>query len=277
MKKLLRSEIVRILFAIVVTLGLADIALAAAKKDARVTQVIKDVRLLASSAGARPAAVNDPVGEGQAIRTGLDSRAELTFSDMTITRLGANTVFSFNEGAKEVTVESGAILMCVPKQAGTVKINTAAATAAVTGFTALVESHKKGICKIILVEGKGCVTLRKRPNEPCLALNPGEMLLLPDGATRFSEKKQVDISKLAKTARLINGFGNKLPGFALKEIQLAQDIQQENGPPEGGYSDPTGTDAVDQKTAAANEPTPRATPHGSPPGARRDRPRRRER
>jgi hypothetical protein len=276
MKKILRSQIVRILFAIFVTLGLADLSVGAANKDARVTQVIKDVRLLAAGAGARPAAVNDGVGAGQAVRTGLDSRAELTFTDMTITRLGANTVFSYNEGAKEVTVEKGAILMCVPKQAGTVKINTAAATAAVTGFTAVVESHKKGLCKIILVEGKGCVTLKRRPNEPCLELNPGEMLTLPDGATRFSEKKQVDIDKLSKSGDLFKGFKNKLPPYALAEIQVASDNQQGGPPPGGGYTDPTGTDKVDQKTAA-NEPTPRATPRGSPPGARRDRPRRRER
>jgi hypothetical protein len=32
--------------------------------------------------------------EGTAVRTGLESRAELTFTDQTLARLGANTVFS---------------------------------------------------------------------------------------------------------------------------------------------------------------------------------------
>ncbi|HJT44754.1 MAG TPA: hypothetical protein VJ721_00650, partial [Chthoniobacterales bacterium] len=42
----------------------------AERKHARVTEVIRDVRLLASQAAARAAAVNDPVNEGTAVRTG---------------------------------------------------------------------------------------------------------------------------------------------------------------------------------------------------------------
>ena len=43
--------------------------------------MIKDVRLLTSKTGARPASVNDDVREGTAMKTGSDSRAELTFID----------------------------------------------------------------------------------------------------------------------------------------------------------------------------------------------------
>src|SRR5207244_1552227 len=75
--------------------AIATMVFGAERKQARVTEVIRDVHLLASQATARPAAVNDAVNEGTAVRTGTDSRAELTFADQTITRLGANTVFSF--------------------------------------------------------------------------------------------------------------------------------------------------------------------------------------
>ena len=51
--------------------------------------------------------MSDDVREGTAVRTGVDSRAELTFTDLTITRLGANTVFSFNEGTRELNFGSG--------------------------------------------------------------------------------------------------------------------------------------------------------------------------
>ena len=94
MKKLFYSDFIRIVFAIVATIGLASLTTASDKKDARVTQVIKDVHLLGSKSAPRPATVNDSVGEGTAVRTGGDSRAELTFTDQTITRLGSNTVFS---------------------------------------------------------------------------------------------------------------------------------------------------------------------------------------
>lgn len=276
MKRILNSEFIRILFAIVVTLGLAEFTVAAPGKDARVTQVIKDVRLLASKAGARPAAVNDSVGEGQAVRTGGDSRAELTFTDQTITRLGANTVFSYGAGAKEFDLASGAVLMCVPKQAGTIKINTAAATAAVTGFTSLTEYHKKWGYKFIVLEGEACIKLKKNPTAPCMTLGPGDMLLLPDGVTRFPDKKHVDIKKVLSSAKLVNGFDNSLPKWALKDILLAAENQQSGPPPGGGYSDPT-SNAVDQRNAT-HTPTPGSTPHSSPPGdLRQDRPRHRNR
>jgi hypothetical protein len=63
-------------------------------KEAKVTQVIQDVRVLPSNASPRPAAVNDNVRQGTAVQTGVQSRSELTFKDQTITRLGEKTIFS---------------------------------------------------------------------------------------------------------------------------------------------------------------------------------------
>src|SRR5207245_9516021 len=105
-----------------IAVRIATVPVAAEQKQARVTEVIHDVRLLAAKAAARPAAVNDTIHEGTAVRTGTDSRAELTFTDLTLTRLGANTVFSFGAATRTYDLGNGAILMSAPKQAGTVKI-----------------------------------------------------------------------------------------------------------------------------------------------------------
>ena len=110
-------------------------------KEAHVTQVVKDVKLLPQQAAPRPAAVNDPVRDGTAVRTGTESRSELTFTDLTITRLGANTIFSFNEGTRTMNLGSGAILFQVPKGSGGATIKTAAVTAAITGTTGIGEFH----------------------------------------------------------------------------------------------------------------------------------------
>src|SRR5688572_26581527 len=99
-------------------------------KEAQVTQVIRDVKLLPGQAEPRPATVSDKVRGDTAVRTGTDSRAELTFADLTIARLGANTIFSFNEGSRTVQLGSGAILLRVPKGSGGAKVQTAAVTAA---------------------------------------------------------------------------------------------------------------------------------------------------
>ena len=69
-------------------LALIAVSPAAELKEARVSQVIKDVRLLPAQAAPRAAVVSDQVRDGTAVRTGVDSRAELTFTDQTLARLG---------------------------------------------------------------------------------------------------------------------------------------------------------------------------------------------
>jgi len=73
---------------------MANSANAAQLEEARVTQVVNDVKLLLEQAAPRPAAVSDLVRRGTAVRAGTQSRSELTFADLTITPLGANTIFS---------------------------------------------------------------------------------------------------------------------------------------------------------------------------------------
>ena len=239
-----------ILFAI----GAGRFLTAAQGKQARVTQVVQDVRLLTSRSGSRPAALNDTVTENTAVRTGGDSRAELTFVDQTLARIGANTVFSFGDGAREFDLASGAMLLAVPQSAGTVRVNTAGATAAISGFTALFESHKKSWSKFIVLEGEACIRHRTRRTEDCINLGPGEMVLLrADG--KFTDKKTIDVAKLTGSAGLIKKF-RKLPPWSLNAIEKVIDAQGSN-PPEGGFYDFDSIDKLDQKNSA---PPPMATP-----------------
>jgi hypothetical protein len=268
MKKLLCSPLVRILFAMVVTLGFARFLVAAEKKEARVTQVIRDVRLLASHAGPRPASVNDSVREDTAVRTGGDSRAELTFTDQTLTRLGANTIFSFSEGARAFDLASGAILLCVPKSSGSIRINTPAISAAVTGGVAMVESHAKSWIKFIILEGNGRICLKKYPGE-CQELHAGQIIIFRPDARKLPEVHDVDLKKL--TNGLLFTQFHKLPSWAWNLI-LIEIQNQQASPPSGGFIDPTSQDTIDQKAATEQTPKPRhrePSPGESPPGRSR--------
>ena len=122
MKKLF-GNVASVLGSLLVILTLAN---AAELKEAHVTQVVSDVKLLPQQAAPRPATVNDPVRKGTAVRTGPRSRSELTFNDLTITRLGANTIFSFEEGTRMMDLRDGAILFQVPKGSGGATIRTTA-------------------------------------------------------------------------------------------------------------------------------------------------------
>src|SRR5216117_2428239 len=87
-------------------------------KEAQVTQVIQDVKVLPSGAAPRPATVNDNVRPGTAVQTGTQSRSELTFKDQTITRLGEKTIYSPGEWARTIDLGSGQFLLYVPKKSG---------------------------------------------------------------------------------------------------------------------------------------------------------------
>ena len=113
--------------------GLPNEVCAGELKEAKVTQVIQDVRVLPSNASPRPAAVNDSARQGTALQTGVQSRSELTFKDQTITRLGEKTIFSVGEGPRTIDLGSGQFLLYAPKKAGAVKVKMGPVSAAITG------------------------------------------------------------------------------------------------------------------------------------------------
>jgi hypothetical protein len=217
---------------------------ASQKKEARVTQVIQDVQLVASNVAPRPAALNDNVQEGTAVRTGQASRTELTFTDKTLTRLGANSVFSFNVGTGTYDLGQGALLMQVPPNGSSVKVKTAAVTAAITGGTAIFGTGPP--TKFMVLEGTGTFYPAGHPEE-AVTLHGGEMVTLtPDG--HIVGPVAFDVKQVLETSELITDF----PDLANLPLILAVIREQEAlytaDPPTLPPKDPT--DIIDQRTAA---------------------------
>src|SRR2546423_8006653 len=203
---------------------------AAELRAAHVTQIINDVKLLPGQAAARAAVVNESVSVGTAVRTGVDSRTELTFSDLTITRLGANTVFSFNGEARQIDLGSGAVLVQVPRNGAEAKIRTAAVTAAITGGTAFFETHKNMPTKLLMMEGIGRFYRNGHPEEAEI-VHGGEMAMMtPDG--RITRPTKFNAALVYKTSKLITSFP-PLPNadliLAVIAEQQAEFAQQSSG------------------------------------------------
>jgi mannose-6-phosphate isomerase-like protein (cupin superfamily) len=252
MKKRLRHRVrvIAILFAFAVAIGPVTFAIAAEKKEARVTQAIHNVQLLASGAAPRAASVNENVRSGTAVRTGSDSRAELTFTNRTLTRLGANSVLSFGEGGFDLA--NGSMLLYAPKNSGGARINTAVATMAGVSFTAMAENHPKSSLAFIILEGHGSMSLKHYPGES-RTLRAGQMIMLRPGATKLPEPQDVDLSKLIKNSLLITGF----PPVPNLNLILREAENQQNLPPSTPLIDPTGMNARDQRAAAERAPAPK--------------------
>ena len=246
----------------------AGSAIAAELKEAHVTRIIKDVQLLPSQAAPRPAVVNDNVRSGTAVRTGADSRTELTFTDLTLARLGANTIFSFNEGTRNLDLGGGAVLLHVPKGAGGAKITTAAITAGITGTTVLMEYHRNAYIKFVVLEGTARMYLKNHLGESVL-IGPGQMLIVKPNATSLPDPVTVDLKRLVQTCLLITEFAPLASQpLILQQIQIQQnnpDLIPTNLVIYGrgtlvSLVDPTNLNVISQETTAMATPTPSPSP-----------------
>lgn len=200
------------------------------KKEAHVTQIIRDVKLLPAEASARAAVVNDRVAEDTGVRTGGDSRSELTFADFTITRLGANTIFSFHKAGRNAQVDSGSILLRVPKDSGGGRIKTSAVTVAVTGTTVILETARGGRNKLIVLEGAARLSLVKYPSQ-FQNVRGGQMVDVPPGATTVPLPTNIDLNDVMRKHPLITDF----PPLPSRDLIVAASQQQPlpGSPPSG--------------------------------------------
>ena len=186
--------------------------------QARVTQVVQDVKVVPSGAAARPAAVNETVHKGSAVQTGTQSRSELTFQDQSITRLGEKTIFSVGGDARSIELGSGQFLLYVPKKAGGAKVKMGSVTAAITGTTVLGNVNPNGIVEFTVLEGTANVRLDSVGQ--CLRIHAGQKVTYDPITGKLGDPVDVDIQKQLSSP-LVADFG-QLPSATLinQEVQL---------------------------------------------------------
>lgn len=266
-----------------IALAIGSLRVAAAeKKEARLTRVMEDVQLVDANV-ARPALVNDCVGEGTEVRTRANSRAELTFSDQTIARLGANAVFKFKDGARNLDLAEGAVLIQVPKNDRGAKIRTASVAAALTGTTVVFEYHP-AVYKFLVLDGTGRLY---RPG------HVGDSVLVSAGQMAFgnpnnalSDPVDFDIGHFLKTCRFITDFSplhsEKLMASESqrqqreksKKILMDTNLVIFGGGTLVSIVDPGQSNAIDEVTAAPatiSSPAPASNPTPAAKKRRSDR------
>ena len=247
-------------FLLLLCFGVVPNTEAATFQEARVSEVIQDVRLLASKAAARQAVVNDKIGEGTAVRTGAQSRAELTFADLTITRLGENTVFSLNQAAREIHLDHGSVLLEVPPKGAAARVTSAAVTAAVQGGTAIFGTGPP--TKFLVLEGVGTFYPNAHPEE-MVTLHGGEMVTLTPGG-HVTTPQKFDVKTVLGSSALIVDF----PALANLPLILAVvDQQQTDQSLTANASPPPSKDIIDVisvNTTANPAVIPSSTPAGTP-------------
>jgi hypothetical protein len=184
--------------------------------------------LLPAGAPPRRAILDDTLPETTAVKTGGDSRAELTFADLTITRLGANSLYSFKNAGRRLELKNGSTLLRVPKDSRGATILSPAVTVGITGTTVIFENIRGGASRLTVLEGTARLNLvRVRNQERSLAA--GESLEVPPGAVLLPEPKRIDLAALMKTSPLIVGF-HPLPSQGLINNAIRHQQQQQRAP-----------------------------------------------
>ena len=175
------------------------------------SQIFNEVKTLDAS-GARPSRIRETIQGAQSVKTGLQSRAELTFPDKSLTRLGGNTIFSFQQGTRELELKQGTILFEVPKGNGGAKIRTASITAAITGTTGFYEYSPKagpdGMIKFGILEGSATLFIKGRLGH-FITVGEGQMVICPAKLRDFNTTDVVyfEIEPFFKTCALITRMG----------------------------------------------------------------------
>ena len=185
-------------------------------REAKVTQVIQDVKLLPSGSAPQPATINADVRHGTAVQTGVQSRSELTFKDKTITRLGEKTIFSVGEGGRTIDLGSGQFLLYVPKKAGGAKVKMGPVTAAITGTTVLGNYDPSGVTTFVVLEGGACITLDRVGQS--VYVGAGQQLTYDPITGRLADPVDIDLSEKLNSP-LIKDF-RQLPSAGLIEANM---------------------------------------------------------
>lgn len=227
--------------------GAADLSQATVRQKYNVVTLAPNL-----NAPARAVAQGAVVRDENVVRTGTESRAELQFTDLTLARIGANAIFTFDAQTRSMDCERGAVLFSKPAKSGRVEIRSGAVTAAITGSTGFISTsanskgEKKGQLRpaetttiLGMLEGKvkGSSTWQDghgRVRTFQFSLGEGEMLVAQPG--RPPGVVQFDLPKFLKTSPLIHGF----KGDLLNQGDLQKAVAAYQSDQRRGFIDATG-------------------------------------
>ena len=187
--------------------------------SAEVTKIINRVGVIDPAKGNHSAMIREVIKDDLGLQTGEKSRSELLFQDNTLTRIGAETFFSFKIGTRDMTLEKGSMLLQVPKGLGGAKIHTTTVTAAITGTTIMMEYIPHRHIKVLVLEG----SLRLSRNGTfgdSIVLRPGKMVIMRPDAKKIPDPVDVDLAHIVKTSTLVN-FPDSPPLPSIALIQAA--------------------------------------------------------
>lgn len=230
-------------------------------KEAEIT-TLKNLVEHDPGTGAAPAKVSEKIQEKSKVSTAAASMAELTFADSSITRMGANTQFSFQSKERLVKLDQGSILVNTPPGKGGAVVDCGGVTGAVSGTTFMASRDGSGNVMFVMLEGSGVlkVTINTPSGPVSREIRPGQAATVGSASVKAAESVDntpgggagtrspaasadateekpaansvapsiqvfdVDVKKIVDTAPLIREFKTELP--SMEKIEKTIEVQQ---------------------------------------------------
>jgi len=188
------------------------------------TEIIQEANVVsASNKSVTPAKTSALFKSPDLVRTGQISRVELTAKDQTITRVGANTTFTFAPKGRDIQLKQGSVLFHSPAGAGGGAIKNRGSSTAVLGTTMIGAVLPGGRFKVLDLEGSVKVTLL---NGDTVTLIPGQMVIVSADGNKFGDVMDFNLGDLAGRSQLVKGFSKPVPSWSLIEAAIQAQNEQ---------------------------------------------------
>lgn len=190
---------------------------AAEVKQARFTALFGNVTTQSVTAGRRPATLNNGLGDNTTVHTGPKAHTELTFADLSVARLWANTTLNLRDGGRNLFLKEGAIFCDVPTGVELASVTATGVVVELPGASVVFEYHPQ-VFKLLVV--KGTARLYRPDHVGDSVLVSAGQLVFGNPNAALSDPVDFDIKHFLKTSRFITDFpALRNQGLIASEIQ----------------------------------------------------------
>jgi len=208
---------------------LAILALSTHSASASFVSFLKNNVYTVQNTNKVSAVLNDKIESDAQVGTGEQSMCELSLDDKSITRIGANALFSFTKQERLVKCDKGTFLVSKDPETETITVTTGSVTAAVNGSTVMFDVKDDATHIAVAETTTGVVVTDK--NGKSMTLQSGEGIsAIPNGMTS-SSPQSVDVKDLTSSSPLFNekGLAPLANDALIKGVASAQETAKAQG------------------------------------------------
>ena len=184
---------------------LALLAVASHSASATTVSFLKNSVYKLDNTNKVTATLNDKVESNTQVGTGEQSMCELSLDDKSVTRIGANAVFSFVEQERLVKCDKGTFLVSKDPETETMTVTTGSVTAAVNGSTVMFDVRGDATHVAVAETTTGVVVTDK--NGKSMTLQSGEGISATPAGMASATPRSVDVKDLTSSSPLFTEAG----------------------------------------------------------------------